>query len=78
MRSQAQSLWVQGNADNIGVPDQPTKFELRLNVLGLAGSPDKWASSQKLRRWVKGHKNKCYVPEELIRDMGLAGFYEGE
>jgi len=62
----------------LAMPDGPTKFERTVARLGLADTPEAWAQSKSLRDFVKANKNKCYIPEWLIDEMGLAGFYEGD
>lgn len=70
--------WASHRIAFLSVPEEPTKFELRVKRLGLADSPEKWRESMSLRAWVKSHKNRAYVPEWLLHEFGLAGYYEGD
>ena len=74
----ASRLWSSHTANWLKSPDGPSAFELKVQRIGLADSPDEWKHSAKLRAWVKANKNHRYVPESLLRDMGLMGFYEGD
>lgn len=73
-----QRNWASGLQNLPGVPDLPTAFENKVRRLGLANSPDSWAHSNALRLWVKANRKRCYVPEWLLRQMGLGEFFEGE
>jgi hypothetical protein len=73
----ASRLWSSGRAA-LTVPDGPSAFEQKVKRLGLANSPERWPESVALRAWVKGNKNHRYVPEWLLLEMNLMGFYEGE
>jgi len=43
----------------------PTEFELRARSLRLEES--KYADSDVLRAWCKQNKNRCYIPEWLLK-----------
>ena len=73
-----QRLWSSGTYYWEPIPDLPTAFELKVQRLGLADQPETWPYSKRLRAWVKANKNSRYIPEDLIRDMGLSGFHEYE
>lgn len=77
MSKTAQRHWSSGTYID-PVPDEPTAFEQKVKRLGLANSPEKWPQSVALRAWVKSHKNSRYVPEWLVQELGLSGFYEGD
>jgi hypothetical protein len=78
MSKTSRQLWAAGQADQLVIADQPTAFELKVRRLGLENSPESWADSNALRTWVKAHKNSRYIPESLIQELGLQGFYEGD
>ena len=51
------------------LPATPTEFEIiaeRLNLL-----PETYATSLALRRWCHANRNRCYVPEWLLKEWGL-------
>jgi hypothetical protein len=76
MKREASRRWSSGIPTT--VPDAPTCFEVRVQKLGLAKSPNKWAESKALRSWVKANRKHRYVPESVLESMGLMGFYEGD
>ena len=47
----------------------PTEFELQVHRLGL--SEDGYASSDELRRWCAQNRDRCYVPEWLLKTWGM-------
>jgi hypothetical protein len=46
-----------------------TEFELAAEHLHLA--PDNYLSSIQLREWCKRNKNRCYIPEWLLKEWAL-------
>ena len=74
----ASRLWSSHTANWLKSPDGPSAFEIKVKRMGLADSPEQWTGSAKLRTWVKANKNRRYVPEWLLQEMGLMGFYEGD
>jgi hypothetical protein len=48
----------------------PTEFELQAHRLGL--TEDRYASSDQLRRWCEHNRDRCYVPEWLLKKWGMA------
>ena len=63
-----------GNPD-WGKPPQPiaaiaTEFELQARRLGL--TRQMYATSAELRMWCERNKNRCYVPEWLLAEWGIA------
>ena len=46
-----------------------TEFELQARRLGL--SEDTYASSDQLRRWCEHNRDRCYVPEWLLKRWGM-------
>jgi hypothetical protein len=62
-----------GNPD-WGQPFRPgpalaTQFEVRVRELHLA--PETYVFSADLRRWCVENKNRCYVPEWLLKAWGI-------
>jgi len=47
----------------------PSEFELHAKQLGL--TPEKYASSDRLRQWCMQNKNRCYIPEWLLKEWEL-------
>lgn len=47
----------------------PTEFELQVQRLGL--TEEDYASSDDLRRWVEHNRDRCYVPEWLLKIWGM-------
>ena len=52
------------------VPAVPTEFEeqvhkLRLNELTCA-------TSEKLKQWCERNKDRCYIPESLLKQWGMS------
>ena len=56
---------------SLAVPDEGTQFERMVVKLGLEGMPEVWPRSEQLRLFAKGHRNRCYIPEELLAQWGL-------
>jgi hypothetical protein len=50
-------------------PALPTEFELRVKRLGL--TPQMYTSSGQLKRWCESNRNRCYVPEWLLKEWNL-------
>jgi hypothetical protein len=50
-------------------PALPTEFELRVKQLHL--TPEMYASSRELRAWCEQNRNRCYVPEWLLKEWGI-------
>ena len=48
----------------------PSEFEMQAKRLGL--TPDKYAGSDQLREWCKQNRNRCYVPEWLLKEWEIA------
>lgn len=47
----------------------PTEFELQAHRLGL--TEDDYVSSAQLRRWCEDNRDRCYVPEWLLKRWGI-------
>jgi len=46
-----------------------TEFELQVERLGL--TKGEYVSSARLRHWCERNRNRCYVPEGLLKAWGL-------
>lgn len=51
-------------------PAHPTAFEMLAEQLQL--TERMYAKSDQLRDWCKLNKNRCYIPEWLLRNWGIA------
>jgi hypothetical protein len=47
----------------------PTEFEIRVEHLQL--TPGMYTSSRELRAWCEQNRNRCYVPEWLLKEWGI-------
>ena len=59
---------------NWGKPPQPpaallTEFEVQVERLGLR--KDEFVASTVLKRWCERNRNRCYVPEWLLKEWGI-------
>ena len=50
-------------------PAVATEFELHVNRLQL--TPEMYASSDQLRAWCERNRNRCYVPEWLLKEWDI-------
>jgi hypothetical protein len=50
-------------------PAIPTEFELKVKYLRL--TPQMYVSSLELKRWCASNRNRCYVPEWLLKEWNL-------
>ena len=50
-------------------PALPTEFELRISQLQLTA--EMYTSSRDLRAWCKQNRNRCYVPEWLLKEWDI-------
>jgi hypothetical protein len=50
-------------------PALPTEFELRARHLRLTARM--YSSSHELRIWCQQNRNRCYVPEWLLKEWGI-------
>ena len=67
---------------NWGKPPAPlpvllTEFEVQVERRGL--SKAQYLASAQLRRWCEHNRNRCYVPERLLAEWGMAveGIFSG-
>jgi hypothetical protein len=50
-------------------PALPTQFEVTVKRLRL--TPKLYTSSRELKRWCESNRNRCYVPEWLLKEWNL-------
>jgi hypothetical protein len=50
-------------------PALATEFELQVSRLQL--TPEIYASSAQLRAWCERNRNRCYVPEWLLKEWDI-------
>ena len=51
------------------VPVLATEFELRVRQLRL--TPEMYTSSAELRAWCEQNRNRVYIPEWLLKELGI-------
>jgi hypothetical protein len=51
------------------IPVMPTQFELQVERLGL--SKAQYLASPQLKRWCELNRNRCYVPEWLLKQWEI-------
>jgi len=51
-------------------PALATEFELRVNQLQLTA--EMYTSSADLRAWCERNRNRCYVPEWLLKEWAIS------
>jgi hypothetical protein len=51
------------------IPDLPTAFEQQVRRLGLTRRT--CARSLALREWCQHNRNRCYIPEWLLKEWGI-------
>jgi hypothetical protein len=47
----------------------PTAFEEQVQELGL--NEQTCATSEKLKQWCERNKDRCYIPEQLLKRWGI-------
>ena len=62
------SNWASGRPTK-HQPPRPTGFEDEVRRLGL--DEQTCAESLKLKRWCELNKNRCYIPESLLKQWGI-------
>jgi hypothetical protein len=60
--------WTSGQLSPI--PRLPTAFEIQVQKLGL--NEQTCATSEALQRWCELNKNRCYIPEWLLKQWGIS------
>jgi hypothetical protein len=68
-RKQVNSGWSSGRPAKIR-PAAPTEFEMRAQSLGL--TEQSYATSKYLRNWCERNRDRCYVPEWLLKTWGIS------
>jgi hypothetical protein len=63
------SGWSSGQSAAVP-PAVPSAFEMRASELGLTGPT--YVESPELRRWCQVNRNKCYIPEWLLKAWGIS------
>jgi hypothetical protein len=59
-----------GKASVGSIPQLPTAFEEEVRKLGLTTST--YAMSAQLKRWCERNKDRCYIPEHLLKSWGIS------
>jgi hypothetical protein len=67
-RKRGNPNWTTGQFPPI--PRLPTAFEEQVRKLGL--NEQTCATSEALQRWCELNKNRCYIPEWLLKRWGLS------
>ena len=62
------SGWSSGKPPKVPAAT-PTEFELQAMHLGL--TEQNYAMSQSLRNWCERNRDRCYVPEWLLKQWGM-------
>jgi hypothetical protein len=62
------SGWSSGKPPKVPAAT-PTEFELQAVRLGL--TEENYAMSQSLRNWCERNRERCYVPEWLLKQWGM-------
>jgi hypothetical protein len=63
------SNWASGRPTK-HQPPSPTSFEDEVRRLGL--DEQTCAESRKLKKWCELNKNRCYIPESLLKHWGIS------
>jgi hypothetical protein len=50
-------------------PESGSEFEKRMRELRL--TPDTCETSHELRRWCEENRNRCFIPEALLKAWGI-------
>jgi len=58
-----------GQPQSTPLPATPTEFELHTKSLRL--TEKQYVRSNELRVWCKQNKNRCYVPEWLLKEWDM-------
>jgi len=61
--------WSSGGSATVP-PSAPTAFELRVSELSLS-EPAYYSESPELRQWCQVNRNKCYIPEWLLKEWDI-------
>ena len=74
MTAHLNSNWASGAYRQRIVPIRPavaTEFEELVHQVGLEKRPDLWSCSPKLVKFAKLNRNKRYIPESFLDELGL-------
>ena len=52
-------------------PPGPTGFDEEVRRLGL-NNEESWATSRELKLWCERNKDRCYIPEWLLKQWGMS------
>src|ERR1039457_6076813 len=66
-RQPSNQLWSSGRPAQIRARG-PTGFDEEVRRLGL----DEQTSSRELKKWCELNKNRCYIPESLLKHWGMS------
>ncbi|PYX27434.1 MAG: hypothetical protein DMG77_19010 [Acidobacteria bacterium] len=61
--------WGSGGSGEIR-PQGPTGFEEEVRRLGL--NEQTCAGSRELKKWCESNKDRCYIPQWLLKQWGLS------
>jgi hypothetical protein len=68
-RRRGNPTWGRGRPNPLQ-PRLATAFEVQVRKLGL--NEQTCAKSEKLKQWCKGNKDRCYIPEWLLKQWAMA------
>jgi len=69
--------WSSGKPWLLASTAEPTQFEQFIAELGDS-PPEMWHQDVRVQRWVREHKNRRYVPEFLLKQLGETVLSDGE
>lgn len=61
--------WASGRPPEIRAAEA-TGFDEQVRKLGL--NEQSWGASNELKEWCRQNKNRCYIPEQLLKEWGIA------
>jgi hypothetical protein len=67
-RKRGNPNWASGQATR-PTPAVASEFELETKKLGL--TKETYAASEKLRQWCERNKERCYIPEWLLKEWAI-------
>ena len=68
VRKRGNPNWGSGRPAKLG-PALPTEFEMQVTQLQL--TPENYVCSARLRIWCERNRNRCYIPESLLKAWNL-------
>ena len=69
VRKRGNPNWGSGRPVKLGRA-LPTEFEMQVTQLQL--TPETYVFSPELRRWCDRNKNRCYIPEPLLKIWNIS------